>query len=509
MDIRAYLSVLRRRKWLIVLTTVVAVVVAIIGTAITPPTYSASTTLRLVTAVSGSIDDPRYDLTYADRLMNTYTKITTSGPVLSELTRRLGISQAPTIDVEVPANTELMKITVEDRNPVLAKEAAAALADILTANVKQLYAGGGKSAQDILSEQLSEIKAELDRARKDYEDLLLRVPKDSDQAVEAKQSITLKEATYGTLLDQYERVRAADALRANTATIVEPATLPTSPSKPRKDLNMALGLLLGLAGGIGLAFVFENLDTRLYTTARIEEISQLPVLTQIPAMVPTRQVAIFNGNTPQEDSFRRLRTNLVMGSQDSRPRTLLITSADPGEGKSTVVANLARALGLSGLRVIVIDADLHRPTLHQIFGVDNEVGLSSILTKTEKAGAAVHTTDIPGVQVIPSGPLPPSPAELLDSAMMTALIAKLAEIYDMVLIDTPAILAVNDAAILSADVNGVLLVAGRGQVRQESLLAALQQLTTVEARLVGVVVNREERARSNHYYSRPTAGRVR
>jgi non-specific protein-tyrosine kinase len=505
-ELRAYLAIIWRRKWVIVVMVAVMVTVAVIGTLMATPTYEASTTLRILAATSGSAEWASYASKYAERLMGTYAEIAVSGPVLEELVERLGLDGPPQIEVEIVYNTELMRITAEDPNPTLAALASNTLGEILIYRTEELYSGSGRSAQEILSTQLDRIEHELDQSRREYEDLVAQFPEDDERITAASRSIGVKEETYIMLLEQYEEARLREAMLANTLSIVEPAVTPKAPSKPRKGLNIALGFVAGLAGGIGLSFLFENLDTTLYATEQIEEVTELPVIGRIPTARRQQQVALFNSNSPQREAFRRLRTNILTLDHDEPLRALLVTSAEPKEGKSTVAANLALAIAQSGRNVIVVDGDLRVPTLHRIFGLSNEIGLSSVLKREATLDEALQSSKTPGVQVLTSGPLPPNPAELVDSPEMSALIEQLAQQFDVVLLDTPALLAVTDALVLAPAADGVVLVVGCAQARREAVRAACRHLADVKARSIGVVVNRAEKG-SSYYYHRRTPTR--
>lgn len=432
MELRTYLAILWRRKWVIAVTVVVTLAVVVIGTRMITPTYVASATLRVAPAVRGPADRSGWDeIQYVDRLINTYTEIATSSPVLEELKQRLNLSESLQIEVEIPANTELMQIKVRDQNPVLAAVAANHLADIL-----------------------------ISQSRKNKSE------------------------------------------RGYTLSLVDPAVVPQSPAQPRKELNIAVGLMFGLVGGLGLAFLFENLDTRLYTTRQIELATELTTLGEIPTARKRQQTSFLNCNSPQGEAFRYLRTKILSLNREVPPRTLLITSAEPGEGKSTIVANLAYTIAQSGRSVIVVDGDLRLPTLHKIFELPNTIGLSTILKRESTLAEAVQCSATAGVQVLTSGPLPPNPAELLGSPQMTALIEQLKRRFDLVLLDSPAYLAVTDAAILAPLADGVVLVVGRAQIRQEAVRTARQELVNINANLMGIVVNRAEQDRHYHsYYS--------
>ncbi len=502
MSIRDYIEVLLRRKWVIIITFFVVVAIAVVGTLLTVPKYVASSMMRVL-AVSGggSSDWIAYDTRQVERLMNTYAEFATSRPVLQELVERLGLKEWPQITVEILTNTELMQITSEARDPVVARDAANTLAEILIAQSRELYSGGGKTAQEILGDQLVAVRGELDQAWTEYEGLISESPEDQDRIAAASRAIGLKEETYATLLEQYERNRVREAVLANTLSVVEPAIAPRNPSKPRQQLNLALGVVIGLAGGIGLAFLLESLDTTLYGTEQIRKAARLPILGKVPGG-KQGQPGLFNGSSPQGEAFRRLRTHIFTLDKDSSLQTLLITSAEPREGKSMAAANLAFSVAQSGRRVMLVDAHLRLPTLHKVFEVSNRVGLSSVLEGKMTVEDATQNSKAPGVSVLTSGPLPANPAELLSSPQMGTLMEQLAGRYDMVLLDSPSVLAVTDAAVLAQGVDGVIMVVERGQARQESVRAARQQLDDVKAQPIGVIVNRSEPDGAYDYYQR-------
>jgi non-specific protein-tyrosine kinase len=502
MSVRDYTEILWRRKWIIIVTFAVVMSATILVTLLTEPMYTASTTMRVLSVSGSSGDWIAYDTRQVERLMNTYAEFATSRPVLQELSQRLELEHWPQITVEILTNTELMQISAEARDPVVARDTANALAEIMIAQSRELYTGGGKTAQEILGEQLAQVKGELDEAWVLYEDLIAESPEDADQIAAASRTIELKEETYATLLDQYERNRVREAVLANTLSVIEPAVAPRDPSKPRKELNLALGLVLGLGGGVALAFLVESLDTTLYSVDQIKRTAALPILGKVPTAGRQPQEALFNGSSPQGEAFRRLRTNLFTLDHDTPLRTLLFTSAEPREGKSTAVANLAFAVAQSGRQVVAVDAHLRLPTLHKVFGLTNRIGLSSVLEEKVGLEECVQESKIAGVDVITSGPLPANPAELLSSPQMTDLIERLMRQYDMVLLDTPSVLAVTDAAALSRSADGVILIVERAQARQESVRAAAQQLADVKANPIGVIVNRSESDGTYDYYQR-------
>jgi len=500
MELQDYLAILWRRKWVIVITIIVTEIVVIVGTLLTTPTYSATATLRIATAANGAVNYSDY--MYADRLLNTYVQISTTKPVLDELKRRLSLINLPQIEVKTIPNTELIQISVEYKDPTLAANITNTLADILVSQSAELYMGGGKSSLDILSEQVTRMEDEVNQARIEYLDLVAKNPGDTAGIQAAKQAMDLKQQIYVSTLDQYEQSRLREALRANSISITDPAVPPLSPSKPRKVLNITLGFLIGSIGGLGLAFLFENLDSTLYTAEQIENVTKLPALGSIPNVeIQTRMVAN-NGSNPYGEAFLRLRANIHSLNQDTPISTLVVTSPEPGEGKSTIATNLAIALAKSGQKVVIVDCDMRIPTQHRIWKLPNNKGLSKVLMQESDLEDAIQETSIPMVQVLTSGPLPRNPSELLGSPQMDGIIELLRQRFDTVIFDSPSILEVTDAAVLAPNVDGVLLVVNRARSRKENVRAACKQLIDVKANTIGVVINRAEHNGSYYYKKR-------
>ena len=510
MEMQQYVEILQRRKWVILLTTIMTVAVVGVGSYLTTPIYSASTVVRIAQIQDLSVG--YFDLNYSVRLMNTYEHVLKSRPFLEEVVQRLDINilrldpnvlpkdLAKRIKVEVLADTELLKITVESTNPRQAMEIANTLATLLIEEGQKLYAGQGKGAREILQEQLTIVEENLTKDRARFQSLL-KADSGQDQAgtiQDLNARIRIQEQTYAMLLNEYDQARVAEAMRANSISVVEPAITPMAPSKPRLKLNIALGGLVGLVGGMGLAFLFENLDPAMHSADSLEAVAKVPLLGWIPRFsIPrgSRQGAILlDGDelSPVPEAFRILRSNILALAPGRPLKTLLIASAERGAGKSMVLANLAAAIAQAGRKkVIVVDSDLRNPCLHQVFDVPNERGLSNVVLDMNRVDTALQETKIPGLRVLPSGgPFPPNSGELLDFLNMQKLIKKLAEETDMVLLDSPPILAVADAAMLAPMVDGVLVIAAQDQATAKGIRRALQQLDKVGARVLGIVFNK-------------------
>jgi capsular polysaccharide biosynthesis protein len=292
MELKRYLEILWRRKWVIAVTVVVTMAVVVAGTLLMRPTYSASSVVRVGTVTTGSVNSFSFDIQYADRLMNTYVEMATSGPILAELAQKLGQTSLPNVKAEVIVNTELIRITVDDPNPVVATKAAQYLAEILMAHIAKPGGSDGQTTADTLSQQLIRLQAELVQVQNQYDMLLKQSPQNAGLLLAVKQTIDSDQSIYATLLRQQEDARLRDALQAASLSITEPAVTPLAPSKPNKLLNISLGLLVALAGGIGLAFLFENLDPLPAASAQSEPLPDLNAAEASPASPKQEPIAL-------------------------------------------------------------------------------------------------------------------------------------------------------------------------------------------------------------------------
>ncbi|MBV9544237.1 MAG: hypothetical protein JOY61_07650, partial [Chloroflexi bacterium] len=343
MELRSYLAILRRRWRIIAITAVVTLAVVGIGTLLMRPLYVASTTLRFSNAANLATDSVSSDsVMYVTRVMNTYSRLATTERVLDDVRGRLGMRQAPQVKVDLPANTDLMVISVQNEDPSVAAAAANAVADILVADIAQLESSPAASARETLGGQLSELQNELQQA-----------PGATDAT--ARGTLDLKQQQFARLSDQYERARLLETLRAESISVLEPARVPETPALPRRALNMAIALVVGLVGGTALAFVVENLDTRVYTTRHLEEVVEESILAALPVAPISRSQTFFQTNSPELEALRRVSTELFDPRHTASPRVVLVTSAVPEEGKSTVVANLGVLFATSGRTVAIVD----------------------------------------------------------------------------------------------------------------------------------------------------------
>jgi capsular exopolysaccharide synthesis family protein len=270
-------------------------------------------------------------------------------------------------------------------------------------------------------------------------------------------------------------------------------------------LSILVGLLGGTFFGIGLAFFFEYLDDRVKTPEEIEQMLGLPSLGLIPLApnVSAGPNPLMNeGATNFAEAFRALRTNVLFSAADGGPRSMVVTSTGPSEGKTMVAGNLAIGLAQTGQRVLLIDADMRRPRAHELFNTPVEPGLSNLLVGASKPSEVVRESGIDNLWIMPAGKTPPNPAELLGSRRFADLTASLGGHFDCVIIDTPPVLAVTDAAVVAHRASGVLFVIAADATSSKAAQTALDQLEHAHARFLGAVLNRVDVERHSYYYSR-------
>jgi succinoglycan biosynthesis transport protein ExoP len=282
-------------------------------------------------------------------------------------------------------------------------------------------------------------------------------------------------------------------------TTVESASVPSAPSSPRKSLDVALGALLGLLLGVVIAIGRGVIDTTIRTPEDLAAVTSLPILGLTPKARRVKRsplAVVGDGDSPRAESYRRLAANLQFVDPDGLARTLLVTSATPGEGKSLTAMNLGLAFAEAGRNVVVVDLDFRRPSLAKYLGVDAVPGVGDVLTGAASLDDALRDLDVPPTSTegkcrfLTAGTVPPNPAALISGDRLTEVLAELSTNFDHVVLDGSPLLAVADAVLLANEVDGVVLVVGAGTVRREAIEQSVEQLSTVRARVLGLSVNR-------------------
>jgi polysaccharide biosynthesis transport protein len=373
--------------------------------------------------------------------MTSLAEVATSPLVLQPVIERLGLGVTPgglasSISATVPADTVIIVVAATSEDPALAARTANAIADELSAVAGRLS------------------------------------PKRPD----------------GT-----EAVRA---------TVLETAQTPSRPSSPNIVRNIGLGLVLGLVAGVGIAILRQVLDTKIRSEDDVRALTSSPILGVVAfdQEVPRHPVILRDEPlAAPSEAVRRLRTNLQFIDVANRPKSIVISSSVPGEGKSTIAINLAVSLADTGSRVILIDADLRRPSMAEYIGIEGRVGLTTVLIGRANVEDVIQPLGKTTLDLLPAGQIPPNPSELLGSPAMAGLLDRLSASYDMVLLDSPPLLPVTDAAVLTRMAGGALIVVGADRIHRPQLQETLGALQTARAHIFGLVINKIDRREAGTY----------
>ncbi|MCR8669843.1 polysaccharide biosynthesis tyrosine autokinase [Agrococcus sp. HG114] len=429
MELSDYIRIVRKYWVLLVAATLVGVGMGAIASLMQRPVYSASTQVFVSLQGGDTTAELAQGNTFTLSRVATYANLVDSQRVLDGVIESLGLDETfSALDSRVSATTvpetTIIQITATSNDPA----AAAALADAAAAS---------------LSETVT--------------------------AIEARP-------------DQTSPVQLA---------VVERASVPTSPISPRTTVNIALGALIALGLAVGFALLREVLDTRIRNERDVRAVTAAPMLGAIAFDPKAKQRPLIvhaDPLSPRSEQFRTLRTNLQFIEVDDDSRSIVVTSATPGEGKSTTTANLALAIADAGQTVILIDADLRKPKVAEYMNLDGGVGLTDVLIGRAELVDAVQQWGAKSLYVLPAGQIPPNPSELLGSKAMATLLKELQAEFDWVLFDAPPLLPVTDAAVLSKHVESVVIVASAGKATKHQLETAVQLLNTVDSDVSGVVL---------------------
>ena len=350
-----------------------------------------------------------------------------------------------------------------------------------------------------------------------FEQQKAKVMEMKDQSIQyniLKREADTNKELYKGLLQRMKEAGVSAGLTVSNIQVVDQAEIPTRPYKPNNRLNLLLAAVVGLFLGVGLAFFFEYLDNTVKTPEDVEQMIRLPSFGMVPEISNGRRNRLEKGASyPVElithrhpksilsEAYRNVRTSLLLSFSEKPPKKIAITSPNPVEGKTTTVINTAIALSQTGAQVVVVDTDMRKPRIHHIFnGGDNGTGLSNFLSGNADLASIVKKTEVPNLYYIPSGPIPPNPSELLGSNRFKNMMGALEKKFDHVLLDTPPVLGFADSLILSSSVDGVVLVVVGGKTPRETLQRAKEVLHQVNAKILGVVINRVDMRRSDYGY---------
>jgi len=316
---------------------------------------------------------------------------------------------------------------------------------------------------------------------------------------------------YELLIKRFKETSLTEDMRTGNIRIIDKAEVPTFPVKPKKKLNILLAIIVGLVTGVGLAFFFEYLDNTIKIPEDIKQHLNIPYLGPAPLFDKNSKgrskdstdidlVTLHSPKSSASESYRGMRTSILFSSAESPPQAIIITSAGPQEGKTTTTANLAITMAQADSKVIILDCDMRRPQMHKVFGVARDVGISNLLVGSSNLEEAIIHLKIPNLDIIPCGPIPPNPSEILGSARMTTLLNELRKQYDHILIDSPPSTAVTDTVVLSKSVDGLVMVIRAGDTAREIARNGVVQFESIGAHILGAILNGVDMGKDSYYY---------
>ena len=512
MELRQYASIVLKWWWLLLLGIAVAAASGYYASNAQLPVYRASVTLLVNQAQDGRGLNYN-DLLTSERLTRTYVELIRKTPVLAATIEQLGLPYTPDqlavmVSGRVIRDTQLLEIAVEHENAAQARDIANAIAGVFIAQRLQDELGQSSASREILRQQIADLEKELKATTQALDAARSARSPDTAEIVRLQSILSQDQITYSQLLRAEQEMRLAEARTFNSVKVAEPAGAPAAPVRPRVLQNTLLAALAGLLLALGIAFLREYLDDTVKAAADVQrsvELATLGVVGRIPSPKGAAGEPRLLGDTvhrsPFGEAYRILRVNVDFAWAGRPGQVIMLTSANPREGKTTTLSNLALALAKDNRNVVMVDADLRRPSLHRVFGLEGTRGLSNLLADSAAAVAGyLQPTKVPNLALLPSGPIPPNPSELLGSPRFTAILHELKQLADVVLVDSPPALAVADPALVAARADGVILVVEAGAARVQSLVRAKEVLQRSSARVLGVVLNKLSQRSADYYY---------
>jgi non-specific protein-tyrosine kinase len=524
-SIMEYLQILWHWAWLLLLAAGIAGGVAYYLTNQQTRMYQSTTLVQVNGATTSSSIDTSTSLYYGQQLTATYSNTMLTGPVMAAVSTKVGFPvSASQINVQAVSNTALLKITVTSDDPNKAALIANTIISVFSSQVLMDQTSRYSDLKTSLEKEISTIDDQIAGIQEKLSVLNVKLNAESatqlslDPTKQTSLNSTdlLTQSQYNNSLLQYQQSRAyivqtyeqlklAEAQASSSLIQKDPAVPNVIPVEPQPLKSAILAALVGFMLAAGVIFLIAILEDEIRDPEEITRKWGIPVLGLITSYKENSAgiITMAQPRAPVSEAFRSLRTNLQFSSVDNPLRTILITSASPADGKTSVVANLATVMAQNNKEVVVVDGDLRRPRIHKVFALSNRLGLSDyFIRKPEYLKGVIKTTGTKGLSVITSGSLPPNPSELLSSAKMLEVIKVLGTHFDTIILDTPPLLAVTDALVLAPRMDGVVLVMDPTKTKRGALRHAIEQLQRVNAPLLGVVLNNVKVKRSQYYYNR-------
>lgn len=514
-DLRYYYYLLLSQWWLLLGMAVLAGAVAFGISSLQEPVYRSTATIY-VDSRRGEGNADFTDLRTSQTLAETYSELITSREILEQTVVSLDLAEQGVgvralqnvVSASPVGSTQLIRVSAEDTNPQQAADIANTVSQVLINEIQEIETSGYVASETNLTNQLSYLDEQIANVEQELAELEGKSDSASiDERNRLEALLSEYNRDYSPLLQSREETRLKKFEASSNMRLFEEATAARAPIRPRTILNTAMGILLGLIAAVAYVLGRELLDDTVNDPERLSQQTGVPIIGRILNFDADneRLITIHKPRSPQAENFRSIRLNLDYASPDEELHSILITSAAPSEGKSTLASNLAIVMAQGGKHTTLIDGDMRRPKVHRIFDVPNMVGLSNLFLPSANGSMdSASPTAVDNLSVISSGPLPPNPSELFYSRRAGEIIRNVEKASDMVIVDTPPIVTMTDAAAIARHVDGVILAVRFGQTKRRVLDQAIEAVRKVDGRILGMVItdvgNRTSRY-GNYYYN--------
>ncbi len=532
LHLKDYIDVLRRSRSTVILFFVMTVLVVTIGSFIMTPIYRATTTILIdpespnVLTTTGAVELQSQNYYSYREYYQSQAEILTSYTLIKKVFDEFGLDKTreyakakepikeflKTIKVEPIRDTRLLKLNVDNKDPEVAAKIANRIAELYV--MRNLYYISKNELANLFKNEYLKLESKLSEYAKIYKEghpemvkLRTELSEMIDRIGQEKKSVY----DYGKIEEylQYGTSYPLSGFKANNISIQDAAVKPVIHLKPKKTLNILLAIIFGLFGGVGLVFFLEYLDDSVKAVEDVERITKWPFLASVPEIdkdgtLKEAEKDVFVDIKPKDpisEIYRTIRTRMLFTAVDGKPvKAVMITSPGPQEGKTTTLCNLGIAIAQNRQRVLLVDADMRRPRLHETFGAENNKGLSSFISGQVPFDDVAQKTKIENLSIVSGGVVPPNPSELLASHKMKEFVAKAGEKFDFIMIDTPPIGLLTDAVIVAGLTEGVIMVIENGKTSKRILARVNQLLEHAKVKIIGMVFNKALIDDSSHYY---------
>lgn len=495
MDTNAYFKPFLRWWRLIAVVTLLAMASSAVSTLFQPDLYISKTTLMIGSAILNPNPESG-QLNIAQQLAQIYADMARREPIQNATMEALGIDWLPQYQTRVVPNAQLIEISVTDTNPERAQIIANELARQLILQTPAI-SGGTETGdrQEFIREQLSSLQAQIQETTQHIEELQMslvglnsasHIEKIEGEIDDLNQKLNSLRESYANFLANSQEGAS------NILSVIEPASLPANSVSTNKFLIIFLAGFVGFTLGCGAAYVLEYLDRTIKTTADVERIFNLPVIGYISEIEDDGGPASYVSRMPNSvlaESFRLLRSNIEFFQISNPIKTILITSPNQGNGKTTIASNLALSIAQGEQEVLLVDADLRRPAIHHAFKMNKEPGLADVIKNKAEIQAVIRQPNNHNINVITSGTVPPNITEVLGSKRISSILSRLKDSFEVVIVDAPPLI-ISDSFNLAAKVDAVILVVVPGETTIDQAKAIKEQLDRAEARTLGIVFNK-------------------